>query len=78
MEIKILRNKRCEHPMDFSMKFPCDFCNDYVSQVAVISFGIPICKSCLQEVIDKLDKNMRDNFQKDFDEERAYYDAGIC
>ena len=75
--LTVLRNKRGEGTSDFLMEYPCSFCNDYVSQVAVLGV-YNICKSCAQKIIDKLDKNKVDNFQKDFEEERAKHEACIC
>lgn len=81
---KILRNKRL-NPNDFKMDNPCDFCNNFCSQVICIPntehaikaeslngdlFEIrekQICDTCLTRMIEALNKNMVDNFQKDFE-----------
>jgi hypothetical protein len=77
MKYKILRNKRTE-PNDFKMEHSCDFCCRFASQVLTIhpkfttfkELTNNICRTCLQEMCDALDKNMVDNFQKDFEESR--------
>lgn len=79
-EFKILRNERKE-ANDFSMECHCDFCNRFSSSVieipdpvrsntSIIGRKPRICSTCLHEMQEALAKNIRDNFQKDFDKSR--------
>lgn len=68
-EMEIFRNERPE-PNVFKNKYDCDFCDDFISQVIFIDNHIFICAGCLQKMIDRLNKNMVDNFQKDFEASR--------
>ena len=76
--IVIHRNERVEEN-DFTMTHTCDYCNRYAGQVArilnPISFEvILICKTCLSETIEMMDKNMQENFQPDFEKARNEVD----
>lgn len=67
-EFKILRNKRPEANI-FKNENNCSFCNNFVPQVIMIpTESIPICKTCLNTMIEALDKNMRNHFESDFQE----------
>lgn len=79
-EMEILRNERPE-PNVFQNKHNCDFCDDFVPQVITFEIAVGqtfktakqtmfVCSGCLQKMIDRLNKNMVDNFQKDFEESR--------
>lgn len=79
----ILRNER-KGENDFSMDYPCDYCNSFVEQVISLEntcedgynhdCEILICKGCLSRLIEALDKNMQENFQLDFEASRIYVD----
>jgi len=69
MEYKILRNKRVDE--DYKIKHHCYFCSNKSTQVLELPFiKRNICKTCLQNMINALDKNMINNFQNDFEESR--------
>lgn len=85
-QFNILRNKRKE-ANDFSMEYPCDFCQRFAGQVIEMPipanksiryigfgekrFGRPnICSACLHDMQEAMSKNIRDNFESDFQESR--------
>ena len=57
---------------DFTADVVCDFCSEkYNSQVLKLPFTEKwICKGCLTDAVSLLDKNMRKNFQPDFEKRR--------
>ena len=55
------KNKRIE-PDNFEMEFPCSFCNCYSPVVISIpDTNKKICKSCLSEMINFIDKTILDD-----------------
>lgn len=80
--VLIYENKRIEEN-GLNVTFPCDYCNRFSSQVAelcnyMIKGRVFICKSCLSETIEILDKNMRDGFQSDFELSRIVFHQEDC
>lgn len=84
-EFNILRNKRTE-ANDFSMEYPCDFCQRFAGQVIELPNPIGssmdiidedtgpreprICSACLHDMQEAMSKNIRDHFESDFQESR--------
>ena len=74
-DFEIFRNKRPAENV-FTNEKDCCFCDEFVPQVIVIPFtsyannlhGLRICKTCLNTMIEALDKNMRNHFESDFQE----------
>ena len=69
-KVEILSNLRVD-PNDFLSSIQCDYCNNYQSQIAKVPVGggichIFICKTCLTQLIEKMDRNMVINFETDF------------
>ena len=66
----IHRNKRSA-PNEFVNTVDCNFCNHYVSAVIQIpNTKLHICKTCLGQLSDAIDKLTRDSFEPDFIESR--------
>lgn len=64
---KVYVNKRVE-PEKFDGEFQCNFCTNFSSQVIRIPMSpFKICNTCLNSLSEKLNKNIVDNFQKDFE-----------
>ena len=78
-QVRIYKNSRAEEN-DFTMQYPCDYCNRFVGQIAKIVNPVTfcvnrICKTCLSETIEMLDKNMQENFQPDFEKSRNVWNT---
>lgn len=56
-------NKRVDSE-DFNGEFRCSFCKNFSSQVITLpQTPNKICNTCLNELSEKLNKHMRDNFK---------------
>jgi len=66
----IFRNHRTE-PNDFSMEYPCHFCDDFVpTAIKIPGTHFQICSSCLNKMQEAINKFVVSNFKKDFEESK--------